>query len=346
MEKRLIEIDNLKTYFYTDGGIVKAVDGVSFQIKREKTMGLVGESGCGKSVTARSILQLIPPPGKIVHGQINYFPKDNGPPVNLAAFNPRSKRIRSFRGSKIAMIFQEPMTCLSPVHRIGFQIIENINEHNKGIKRKEAREMAIALLGEVGMPNPERQVDAYTFELSGGMRQRALIAVALAGRPELIIADEPTTAVDVTIQAKIMDLLKKLQEENAMSILFITHDLGLISEMSEDLAVMYLGKIVEQGSLQDIYNNPKHPYTQVLFKCIPQAAFKPKNFLATIKGSVPDPFSQPPGCNFSNRCPEFIKGVCDQNMPALLDVSKGHKAACYLYSNQSEGIEEYVKQNE
>ena len=335
MTERLLDIKNLKTYFYTDVGTVKAVDGVSFHIDRRKTMGLVGESGCGKSVTARSILQIIPPPGKITGGEILFHDRDDDSVKDLAAYKPTSREMRSFRGSSISMIFQDPMTCLSPVHTIGNQIIENVRENNTGIGKKEARERAIELLGQVGMPNPRRQVDVYTFELSGGMRQRAMIAVALAGGPELIIADEPTTAVDVTIQAKIMDLLKKLQHDNSMSILFITHDLGLIAEMSEDVAVMYLGKIVEQGRLRDIYHDPMHPYTQVLLKCIPQTSFKPKSFLATIEGSVPDPFSHPPGCPFSNRCSEFMQGVCDRAMPELLNVAEEHTVACYRYSDSS-----------
>ena len=333
MADRLIDVVDLETHFFTDGGIVRAVDGVSFHIDRETTMGLVGESGCGKSVTARSILQIVPPPGRIVAGKILYHEREPEAVTDLSALKPTGKEMRSFRGNCISMVFQEPMTCLSPVHTVGAQIIESIREHNRGMGRKEARERAVDLLNETGMPNPERQIDAYTFELSGGMRQRAMIAVALAGRPELIIADEPTTAVDVTIQAKIMDLLKKLQEENQMSILFITHDLGIIAEMSEHVAVMYLGKIVESGPLREVYHDSKHPYTQVLLKCIPQSSFTPKSLLATIKGTVPDPFAHPPGCPFSNRCPEFKRGVCDQAMPALEDVSGNHAVACFLYGD-------------
>ena len=214
--------------------------------------------------------------------------------------------------------------------------MENIREHEKDIGRREARKRAIELLAHVGMPNPRRQIDAYTFELSGGMCQRAMIAVALAGKPKLVIADEPTTAIDVTTQAKIMELLKRLQIENAMSILFITHDLGLIAEMSQDILVMYLGKIVENGTPKDIYYNPKHPYTQMLLKCIPQATFKPKTPLATISGTVPDPFSRPSGCLFSNRCPEFMGGICDQAMPALTSVGPRHYTACFRYTNETE----------
>lgn len=336
MQSKLLEIRDLKTHFYTDGGVVRAVDGVSFDILRQTSMGLVGESGCGKSVTARSILRIVPPPGRIAGGRILYYPKDGGAPVELTQLKPTGREIRAIRGRVAAMIFQEPMTCLSPVHTIGNQIMESILEHERGIGKREARERTIHLLDEVGMPKPERQIDAYTFELSGGMRQRAMIAVALAAKPELLIADEPTTAVDVTIQAKIMDLLRKLQAETRMSLFFITHNLGIIAEMAKQMAVMYLGKIVEQGSVEDIFDRPKHPYTQVLLDCMPRLGFTPKSFLATIKGSVPDPFSQPPGCPFSNRCPRFIADTCDRAMPALREVEPEHRAACYLYSQERE----------
>jgi oligopeptide/dipeptide ABC transporter ATP-binding protein len=336
MQSKLLEIRDLKTHFFTDGGVVRAVDGVSFDILRQSSMGLVGESGCGKSVTARSILRIVPPPGKIAGGQIRYFPKDDGEALELTQLAPTGREIRAIRGKVVAMIFQEPMTCLSPVHTIGNQIMESIRQHERGIGRREARERTIHLLGEVGMPRPERQIDAFTFELSGGMRQRAMIAVALAAEPELLIADEPTTAVDVTIQAKIMDLLRKLQAETRMSLFFITHNLGIIAEMARQVAVMYLGRIVEQGTVPDVFDRPKHPYTQVLLDCVPRLSFAPKSFLATIRGSVPGPFAQPPGCPFSNRCPRFMAGVCDQAMPALRQVEPDHLAACYLYSQERE----------
>lgn len=336
MKNTLLEIKDLKTYFYNDEGVVKAVNGISFDIRRETTMGLVGESGCGKSATAQSILQILPSRGRIVSGKIVYHDRESSSSVDITTLKPTGKSMRNIRGRAIAMIFQEPMTCLSPVHTVGNQIIESIKEHAKGIGKKEAKRRVIELLKAVGMPNPERQVDAYTFELSGGMRQRAMIAVALAAGPELLLVDEPTTAVDVTIQAKIMDLLRNLQKETSMSMLFITHNMGIIAEMAREVAVMYLGKIVEKGNKMDVFDRPKHPYTQVLLDCIPHLSFTPKSFLATIKGNVPDPFSQPLGCPFSNRCPRFILNVCDQSMPALTEVEKDHQVACYLYAEERE----------
>ena len=340
MERQLLEIKGLKTYFHTDRGDIKGVDGVSFSIGREKTVGLVGESGCGKSVTAHSILQIVTSPGKIVGGKILYYKKNDGAPLDLARLNPKGKEIRSIRGKVISIIFQEPMTCLSVVHTIGNQIMESILFHERGIKKPEARDRAIELLRKVGMPRAERQIDAYSFELSGGMRQRAMIAVALSAGPELLIADEPTTAVDVTIQAKVMSLLIELQHETSMSILFITHDLGIIANMSDDVVVMYLGKIVEMGSLVDIYDRPKHPYTQALLRCVPHLSFTPMEFLATIKGSVPDPYAKPSGCPFGNRCSDFMQGVCDQYMPYFEEVERNHRVACYLYTDKQEERED------
>lgn len=336
MEK-LLEITKLKTYFYTDVGVVRGVNGISFDIHRGRTVGLVGESGCGKSVTARSILGIVPPPGKIVAGKILYYEKE-GSSIDIARLDPKGKQMRGIRGKVIAMIFQEPMTCLSPVHTIGNQIIEAIRLYEKGIKKAEARDRAISVLSKVGMPKPERQVDAYSFELSGGMRQRAMIAVALSGEPDLLIADEPTTAIDVTIQAKLMDLLRKLQAESSMSILFITHDLGVISKMSQDVVVMYLGEIVEQGPVEDIFDRAKHPYTQGLLQCIPRSSITPKVFLPSIDGSVPDSFSHPSGCPFSNRCPQFKKDICDQAMPSSVEIEINHWVACFLYTDEKQGI--------
>jgi len=335
VKEQLLKVEDLKTYFYTDAGIVRAVDGVSFDIPRETTVGLVGESGCGKSVTARSILQIVPPPGKIVEGKIIYN-GDGDHSIDLVQLDPKGEEIRHIRGKKIAMIFQDPMTCLSPVHTIGNQVMESILLHESNIGKAEARDKAINLLTEVGIPTPERQIDTYPFELSGGMRQRALIAVALAADPELLIADEPTTAIDVTIQAKFLDLLRKLQEERLMSILFITHDLGVIAEISKKVVVMYLGKVVEKGRVEGIYDQPKHPYTQALFKCIPHLEVPPKKILATVKGTVPDPFSRPSGCPFGDRCPSFMKGICDLSVPSLTQVEEDHYVSCFLYANYKE----------
>lgn len=339
MKKPLLKIKDLETYFYTRRGIVKAVNGVSFDIGRERIVGIVGESGCGKSVTARSILGLIPPPGKIVGGKILYYEKNGYPPLDLVQLSPKGKRIRHIRGKEIAMIFQEPMSCLSPVHTIGNQIIEAIRLYGPGIKKAEARKKAVRLLKEVGISGPEKLINAYTFELSGGMRQRVLIAIALAGEPRLLIADEPTTAIDVTIQAKFLDLLRELQSRKHMAVLFITHNMGVIAEMAQEVIVMYLGRIAEKGSVEDIFDRPKHPYTQALLKSIPSVDVAPKEILATIKGSVPDPYSQPPGCLFSNRCSQFMKRICDLSIPSLVEVEKDHQVSCFLYANHNQKME-------
>lgn len=331
MEKTLLEIKDLKTYFYTRRGIVKAVDGVSFDIDRQKTLGIVGESGCGKSVTARSILKLIPPPGKIVGGRILYYGENGHSPLDLVQLNPKGKRIRHIRGKEIAMIFQESMSCLSPVHTIGNQIIEAIRLYEPGIRKEKAKKRAIGLLKEVGIPGAEKLINAYTFELSGGIRQRALIAVSLAGEPKLLIADEPTTAIDVTIQAKFLDLLRELQSRKHMAVLFITHNMGIVAEMAKKVIVMYLGRIAEKGSVEDIFDRPKHPYTKALLKSIPSIDIAPKETLATIKGSIASPYFHPPGCLFSNRCPQFMKGVCNLSLPPLIEIEEGHQVSCFLF---------------
>lgn len=331
MEQPLLRIQNLQTYFNTSLGVVHAVDGVSFDVKRGETVGLVGESGCGKSITARSILGIVPPPGAIVGGNILYSPNDNERTVDLAELDPKSSLLRSFRGQEISMIFQEPMSSLSPVHTVGDQLIEAIKLYNKGISDKDARDRGIELLELVGIPSAEKLIDAYVFELSGGMRQRALIAIAISGEPKLLIADEPTTAIDVTIQAKVLALLKELQEKTAMSILFITHNLGVIAELADRVSVMYLGRVVETGSVYNLFDSPKHPYTQKLLKSVPSASVVPGTKLQTIEGSLPDPYLRLHGCRFSTRCPEFIPDVCDGKEPTLVSIDGDHQARCYLY---------------
>ena len=340
MADKLLDIDGLRIEFATERGVVKAVDGISFSARRETTIGLVGESGCGKSVTAHSILQILTPPGKIVAGKILYYRRNSTTPVDLAQLDPKGREMRSIRGSAISIIFQEPMTCLSPVHTIGNQIVESLRVHERRLARSAARDRAIELLRMVGMPSPERRLDAYSFELSGGMRQRAMIAVAISAGPELLIADEPTTAVDVTIQAKVLALLKQLQRETAMSVLFITHDLGIIADMSDDVVVMYLGKIVEVGTLEQIFSAPLHPYTHALLGCVPRLSHVPKEFLTVIPGVVPDPSQRPPGCPFSSRCGHFMAGVCDQHMPALVETEANHRVACFLHSAETEAPED------
>ncbi len=324
--RTLIEVRDLKTYFYTEDGVVRAVDGVSFQIDRQKTLGVVGESGCGKSQTALSIMGLIPsPPGKIVGGQILYY--RDSQPIDLTRLDPKGKEYRSIRGNEIAMIFQEPMTSLNPVYTIGDQIMEAIMLHQKKSKR-EARELAIEMLRKVGIPLPEQRVDEYPHQLSGGMRQRAMIAMALSCNPHLLIADEPTTALDVTIQAQILELIKELQEQYHMSLMMITHNLGVIAETADDVIVMYMGKVVEQAPVRELFHNPRHPYTQGLMESIP-ALTKKKERLKPIKGTVPDPYNVPKGCPFQTRCP-YVMDVC-REMPPLDEVAPDHKVACWLY---------------
>lgn len=322
---KLIELRDLKTYFYTEDGVVKAVDGVSFAIERQKTLGVVGESGCGKSVTALSVMGLIPmPPGKILEGSIIYH--RNGQEIELTKLDPKGKQYREIRGNEIAMIFQEPMTSLNPVYTIGNQIMEAIILHQK-VGKREARERAIEMLKAVGIPSPEQRIDEYPHQLSGGMRQRAMIAMALSCNPHLLIADEPTTALDVTIQAQILDLMRKLQSEFHMALMMITHNLGVIAEMADDVVIMYMGKVVEEAPVKDIYHNPTHPYTIGLMESIP-ALTRKKERLKPIKGMVPDPYNLPKGCPFEPRCPEAME-ICRDQMPELKEVRPKHRVACW-----------------
>ncbi len=324
----LIELNDLKTYFYTEDGVVKAVDGVTFDIDKQQTMGVVGESGCGKSVTALSIMGLVPmPPGKIEGGSINYY-RNGGEPIDLTKLDPKGQQMRSIRGNEIAMIFQEPMTSLNPVFTIGNQIMEAITLH-QDVGKKEARSIAIQMLEEVGIPLPEQRVDEYPHQLSGGMRQRAMIAMALSCNPTMLIADEPTTALDVTIQAQILELMGDLQNEFDTSIMFITHDLGVIAEITDYVVVMYLGKIVESGNVGKIYHNPTMPYTQGLMESIPSLDVD-KGRLEPIKGVVPDPYDVPDGCPFNNRCPHAMD-ICTEEDPPLVEVEDGHKSSCWLH---------------
>ena len=331
----LLRVKNLKTYFFTTFGVVRAVDGVSFDVPQQSIVGIVGESGCGKSVAARSILGIVPPPGKVVEGSILYYGQDDGSPLDLARLNPKSEQFRALRGKEIAMIFQEPMSALSPVHTVGNQIIEAIRLYEPGISREAARARCLELLGEVGIPSADKLIDAYIFELSGGMRQRVLVAMALSGQPKLLMADEPTTAIDVTIQAKVLDLLRDLHTRNRMSIIFITHNMGVIAELAQEVIVMYLGSVAEKGRVLDIFDNPRHPYTQALLRSIPSIDVEPKTLLAAIQGSVPEPHARPSGCPFSNRCPRFMKDKCDASMPPLYEVAPGHAVSCFLYESEA-----------
>ncbi len=325
----LLEVKNLHTHFFTNEGVVKAVDGVDLSIPRGKTLCVVGESGCGKSITARSILQVVDKPGRIVEGEILFRPEP-GHEINLTALSPRGREIRAIRGKDITMIFQEPMSSLSPLYTIGNQIIEAVRWHLP-VSAKEARGMAIEALRQVGIPRPAELIDAHTFELSGGMRQRAMIAMALVCQPKLLIADEPTTALDVTTQANILDLIRDLQQRMGMSVMFITHDLGVVAEIADEVAVMYLGTVVERGAVAEIFARPKHPYTRALLRSIPRLSLRQKARLDAIRGIVPHPLNRPVGCPFHTRCDFAVKGLCDTTEPPVVTLNGGREVRCLIY---------------
>ena len=334
-EDILLQVKDLRTHFFLREGTVRAVDGVDFTLTRGSTVGIVGESGCGKSVMAYSILKLITKPGRIVSGEILFDRSEGGAPevVDLASFKDDSPELRAVRGKDISLIFQEPMNSLSPVHTIGDQITEGMLLHTITDK-KGAWERAVDLLREVGIPKPEDRVHNYTFQLSGGMRQRAMIAAALACNPKLLIADEPTTALDVTTQAQILDLLNHLQEHFGMAIMLITHDLGVVAETCDEVVVMYLGEVVEQASVDDLFHDPLHPYTQALLRSIPKLGYGRRQALNTIRGSVPDPFNRPSGCPFHERCEKRIAGKCEVIHPKLTHLPDGRTVRCLLYEDQ------------
>lgn len=328
----LLEMIDLKLHFFTAEGVVKAVDGASYTIRRGKTLCVVGESGCGKSVAARAILQIVHRPGKIINGQILYHrPQPGGgtETIDITAMRPRGSAIRDIRGNEIAMIFQEPMTSLSSLYTVGNQLIEAIRLHND-ISPAEARNRAVEMLRKVGIPKPEVRIDEYPFRLSGGMRQRCMIAMALSCNPSLLIADEPTTALDVTTQAQILDLMLELQAEFGMSILFITHDLGVVAEIADDVAVMYMGTVIEHGDVDTIFNAPQHPYTISLLHSIPKIGPE-RQRLDPIRGMVPSPFQRLKGCPFHPRCDRMVAGLCDRVQPKTIALSDNHQVRCLLY---------------
>jgi len=318
----LLEVRDLVVSFHTDAGVIRAVDGVSFEVPRGKTVGLVGESGCGKSVTSLSIMGLLPmPPGRIERGSLRF---DGQELVGLS-----ERELRSLRGRKIGMIFQEPMTALNPVFTVGMQVMEAVRAHAK-VSRSAARARAIELFTRVGIPAPEERIEAYPHQLSGGMRQRVMIAIALASEPELLIADEPTTALDVTIQAQILDLLASLQRDLGMSMLLITHDLGVVAEQAHEVVVMYAGKVVERASAKELFASPQHPYTRGLLRSVPgYAGNAGKSRLPTIPGVVPDLSRLPVGCRFQDRCSE-VHDRCKRDEPALIELAGGRASACHL----------------
>ncbi|MBM3218217.1 MAG: ABC transporter ATP-binding protein [Candidatus Rokubacteria bacterium] len=324
----LLSVRNLKTYFAQDEGLVKAVDGVSFDVAPGSTMAIVGESGCGKSVTARSILRIVDRPGRIVEGEILF--RRGEAATDLATLDANGAEMRAIRGAEIALIFQEPMSSFSPVHSVGNQIDEAILLH-QAVSRRGARDKTIEMLRRVGVPSPEERVDQLSNQLSGGLRQRAMIAMALSCQPTLLIADEPTTALDVTTQTQILELMRQLQKEDGMAIMLITHDLGVVAEMATDVAVMYLGRVVEQAPVDAIFHDPKHPYTRALLRSIPRIRSRTRERLTPIAGSVPHPFDRPHGCSFHPRCTDFIAGRCDASAPELGPAGPGHAVSCFLY---------------
>jgi oligopeptide/dipeptide ABC transporter ATP-binding protein len=353
----LIEVKDLRVEFDVRAGIVKAVDGLNLTIHRGKTLGVIGESGCGKSMTARAILNMIPKPGKITNGKILYHRRvqSNGhgnidDVVELTQLDPDGKIIREIRGGEIGMIFQEPMSSLTPVYtagthineavslhhltpvrKIGDQLAEQVMAHQK-VTKEEARNIGIEMLRRVGIPKPNERVDNYPHQLSGGQRQRVMIAIALSCEPAMLIADEPTTALDVSIEAQILDIMRDLQNSVNMAIMFITHNLGVIASMAEEIVVMYMGKAVEQAKVVDLFKDAKHPYTQALLRSIPKLGQKQEGSrLASISGMTPDPFNLPTGCVFHPRCPMFMPGKCDKIVPKWTKVGEDHWVSCLLY---------------
>lgn len=332
-EQWLLDVRDLRTYFHTDDGTVKAVDGVSFSINPGQTVGLVGESGCGKTVTSQSILKIVPQPGRIESGAI-WFRRPDGSVVDIASLDPWGRTIRSIRGKEIGFIFQEPMVSLSPVHSVGSQLCEVLRIHDRTMSKEAARSRAESLLTQVGLPNAAALLDSYIHQLSGGMRQRVMVALALSCGPRLLIADEPTTAVDVTIQAKNLALLTELIQQQRMALLLVTHDLGVIAEVADEVVVMYLGRVVERSPVKKLFHEPLHPYTQALLQSIPRADVKTAGDLSVIRGSVPDPYTRPPGCHFAPRCEEFIPGQCDAAEPALIAVNPEQEVRCILHAEE------------
>jgi oligopeptide transport system ATP-binding protein len=326
----ILEVKNLKTYFYLENAVVRALDGVNLSLPRKTTLGLVGESGCGKSVMATSIMRLIQtPPGKIVDGEINLHRKNAGDVIDLTKLDARGKAMRDIRGAEIAMVFQEPMMSLNPLYTVGYQIAESVELH-QGLSRKDALDRALEMLTKVQISAPKQRINQYPHQLSGGMRQRVMIALALSCNPSILIADEPTTALDVTVQAQILDLMNQLQEDFDTSIIMITHNLGVVSQMAQQVAVMYLGKIVEYASTHDLFHEPKHPYTIGLLNSVPVLGSRGQKQLEPIKGMVPLPTEQIRGCAFAARCPHVMK-ICREQQPTLNDVHSGHQVACWLH---------------
>jgi peptide/nickel transport system ATP-binding protein len=334
----LLRVRDLRVSFPLDEGTVRAVDGVSFDVFPGQVVGIVGESGCGKSVTMRAILQLIDPPGRITGGEILY--RHGATPIDLVRLPPRGRMMRALRGAEIALIPQEPMAAFSPVHTVGAQIIEAILLHERQdgrpIGRDQARAMTVELFRDVGISMPEQRIDAYSWQLSGGLRQRAMIAMALSCKPRLLIADEPTTAIDVTTQAQILALLRALQHKYQTAIIFITHDLGVIAQMANYVVVMYLGRVMEEGPVDDIFHAPRHPYTKALLRSMPSRHTEARAALPVIPGTLPHPFNRPSGCPFHPRCEDILRDRCATAVPALHSLGPRRAVSCFLHSELAE----------
>lgn len=329
MEKDIVlKVEDLKTKFRVGKRTVHAVNGVTLEVRRGKSLCIVGESGCGKSVTAHSILQLLPENGSIAGGKISYFPSPDEEKV-LSSYKSKSRDIRKIRGKDIAMIFQDPMSTLNPVYKVGDQIMENLRHHEK-ISKKEARQRTIQLLAELGIPTPEARLDQYPHEFSGGMKQRVMIAIAMICNPKLLIADEPTTALDVTIQAQILDLIQKMQKDHGTSLILITHNMGIVAEVADDVAVMYMGRVVEFGSVEQVFTNPLHPYTKALMASVPVLGMDKSKELHTIPGSTPDASTVFTGCEFAERC-AYATEACRNRFPCDTTMEDGHRVRCLLY---------------
>ena len=321
----ILKVRDLRTWFFQDGRVNRAVEGVSIDLRKGQVLGVVGESGSGKSVTASSMMQLLPPLARVESGSIDFVTRD-GETIDIATLDRNGRKMRSLRGSEIAMIFQDPMVSLNPVYTIGWQLVEMLRLHEP-LTKAEAKERSIDLLRQMGIPSPEQRFDEYPHQFSGGMRQRAMIAMAVACSPRVLIADEPTTALDVTVQAQIFELIRKLRDDHGMATMLITHDMGVVAELADEVAVMYMGKIVESGSVDQVMEDPQHPYTQALIASIPILGKGKDQHLEAIKGSTPDPYDRPPGCEFAPRCP-LAREICLQPPPNV-SVGPGHEILCW-----------------
>ena len=325
----ILRIKDLKTEFKVGKRIVHAVNGVTMDVERGKTLCVVGESGCGKSVTAHSVMQLLPNNGYIADGSVEFTPEANGEALMLHTYPRKSRKLRSVRGKQIAMIFQDPMSTLNPVYTVGSQIMEMLRQHEK-LSKADARKRIVKLLEELGIPNPDVRFDQYPHEFSGGMKQRIMIAIAMICNPQILIADEPTTALDVTIQAQILDLIRRMQKEYGTSVILITHNMGIVAEMADDVAVMYMGRVVEKGSVEQVFNNPQHPYTKALMRSVPVLGMSKDKDLETIEGSTPDASTVFHGCEFADRC-DHATERCRNRFPVDTETEAGHVVRCLLF---------------